>query len=82
MMGLLGTVSGLIVTFQAINLTGSNDSTFVAAGISQALTTTILGLVVAAPSLFLFTFLSNQVKTIEETLEQIAYDLLINKNDE
>ena len=82
MMGLLGTVSGLIVTFQAINLTGSNDSTLVAAGISQALTTTILGLVVAAPSLFLFTFLSNQVKTIEENLEQIAYDLLINKNDE
>lgn len=81
MLGLLGTVSGLVITFQAFNLSGSNESTIVAAGISRALTTTILGLVVAVPSLLLYTLLSSKAKSIEESLEQVAYEIMLNSND-
>ena len=81
MLGLLGTVSGLVITFQAFNLSGSNESSIVASGISQALTTTILGLVVAVPSLLLFTLLSSKVKFIEECLEQVAFEMMLDAND-
>ena len=81
MLGLLGTVSGLVITFQAFNLADNNESSIVAAGISQALTTTILGLVVAVPSLLLFTLLSSKVKLIEEGLEQIAFEIILDSND-
>ena len=81
MLGLLGTVSGLVITFQAFNLSGSNESTIVAAGISKALTTTILGLIVAVPSLLLFTLLSSKAKSTEEGLEQIAFEIMLNLND-
>lgn len=81
MLGLLGTVSGLVITFQAFNLSGSNESSIVAAGISRALTTTILGLIVAVPSLLLFTLLSSKAKSIEEGLEQVAYEIMLNLND-
>lgn len=52
LLGLLGTVTGMIVTFQAISLFGSGDPKLMAGGISQALVTTVLGLVVAIPLLF------------------------------
>ena len=81
MLGLLGTVSGLVITFQAFNLADNNESSIVAAGISQALTTTILGLVVAVPSLLLFTLLSSKVKSIEEGLEQIAFEIMLDPHD-
>ncbi len=81
MLGLLGTVSGLVITFQAFNLSGSNESTIVAAGISRALTTTILGLIVAVPSLLLFTLLSSKAKSIEEGLEKVAFEIMLNEND-
>ncbi len=81
MLGLLGTVSGLVITFQSFNLSGNNDSSIVAAGISQALTTTILGLIVAVPSLLLFTLLSSRVKFIEESLEQFAFQIMLDSND-
>ena len=70
-----------MITFQAFNLSGSNESTIVAAGISRALTTTILGLIVAVPSLLLFTLLSSKAKSIEEGLEQVAYEIMLNLND-
>jgi biopolymer transport protein ExbB len=52
LLGLLGTVTGMILTFQAISLFGSGDPKLMAGGISQALVTTVLGLVVAIPLLF------------------------------
>jgi len=52
LLGLLGTVTGMILTFQAISLYGTGDPKLMAAGISQALVTTVLGLVVAIPLLF------------------------------
>jgi biopolymer transport protein ExbB len=52
LLGLLGTVTGMILTFQAISLFGSGDPKLMAGGISQALVTTVLGLIVAIPLLF------------------------------
>ena len=53
LMGLLGTVTGMIKTFQAITLFGTGDPKLMAGGISQALVTTVLGLVVAIPMVLL-----------------------------
>ena len=50
LMGLLGTVTGMINTFQAITLYGTGDPKLMAGGISQALVTTVLGLTVAIPT--------------------------------
>jgi biopolymer transport protein ExbB len=55
LMGLLGTVTGMIQTFQAITLFGTGDPTLMAGGISQALVTTVLGLTVAIPMVLLHT---------------------------
>ena len=52
LLGLLGTVAGMIQTFDAVALVGGNTGTRVAAGISQALITTQFGLVVAVPGVF------------------------------
>ncbi len=52
LLGLLGTVTGMILTFQAISLFGTGDPKLMAGGISQALITTVLGLVAAIPLLF------------------------------
>ena len=51
--GLLGTVTGMIITFQQITLFGTGDPKLMAGGISQALVTTMLGLIVAAPLLLM-----------------------------
>ncbi len=68
--GLLGTVTGMIVTFQAIVLFGTGDPTVMANGISQALVTTVLGLVVAIPTLLLHSIVSGQSKGIIHILEE------------
>ena len=60
LLGLLGTVIGMIETFQAITLFGTGDPKQMAGGISQALVTTMLGLIVAAPLLGLYTYLSEK----------------------
>ena len=54
--GLLGTVTGMIVTFQMITLYGTGDPKLMAGGISQALVTTVLGLLVAIPTTLLHSF--------------------------
>lgn len=68
--GLLGTVTGMIVTFQAIVLFGTGDPTVMANGISQALVTTVLGLVVAIPTLLLHSIVAGQSKGIVHILEE------------
>jgi biopolymer transport protein ExbB len=60
LMGLLGTVTGMIKTFQVITLYGAGDPKMMAGGISQALMTTVLGLVVAIPMVLLHTIVSGQ----------------------
>lgn len=80
LLGLLGTVSGMIETFKMMTLFGSGDPEVVSGGIAQALVTTELGLVVAIPALILNAILSRRAKTYYNDLESFA--ILISKADE
>lgn len=70
LIGLLGTVTGMINTFQAITLFGTGDPKLMAGGISQALVTTVLGLVVAIPMVFISTLLNTRSRGIINVLQQ------------
>ncbi|MEX6503481.1 MotA/TolQ/ExbB proton channel family protein [Pseudomonas zhanjiangensis] len=76
LLGLLGTVTGMIVTFQAITQGGGGDSRLMAEGISQALVTTVLGLVAAIPLLFLHSLLASRSKRLIQLLEQQSAGLI------
>ena len=76
LLGLLGTVTGMIQTFQAITLFGAGDPQTMAGGISQALVTTVLGLVVAIPTVFLHWLASSRAKRVEDALEEHAAGLI------
>ncbi|WP_420818925.1 MotA/TolQ/ExbB proton channel family protein [Paraglaciecola marina] len=80
LLGLLGTVSGMIETFKMMTLFGSGDPEVVSGGIAQALVTTELGLVVAIPALILNALLSRKAKSYYNELESFA--ILISKSDE
>lgn len=69
LLGLLGTVTGMIVTFQAITVFGTGDPQLMAGGISQALVTTVLGLVTAVPLLFAHTALSGRSRHLAGVVE-------------
>nr|WP_237742283.1 MotA/TolQ/ExbB proton channel family protein [Gayadomonas joobiniege] len=70
LLGLLGTVTGMINTFQAITLFGTGDPKLMAGGISQALVTTVLGLVVAIPTLLLYTILNTRSRGLISILQE------------
>lgn len=72
LMGLLGTVTGMIVTFQSITLFGTGDPKLMAGGISQALVTTVMGLSVAIPTLLLHTLLHARARALGQVLEEQA----------
>ncbi len=72
MLGLLGTVVGMIATFQAITLFGTGDPKLMADGISQALVTTSLGLIVAVPLILLHSLLNGRSRRLVQTLEYQA----------
>lgn len=76
LLGLLGTVTGMIATFQAITLFGTGDPKLMAGGISQALVTTVEGLVVAIPLLFLHGMLASRSKALIQILEQQSAGLI------
>jgi len=76
LLGLLGTVIGMIETFQAITLFGTGDPKQMAGGISQALVTTMLGLIVAAPLLGFYTFISDKVSSLIQVVEEKASYIL------
>ncbi|MDK1286103.1 MotA/TolQ/ExbB proton channel family protein [Pseudoalteromonas umbrosa] len=75
LLGLLGTVSGMIHTFMMMNIFGSGDASVVSGGISQALITTELGLIVAIPSLIVGALLGRKVKSFQSSLESLALQL-------
>jgi biopolymer transport protein ExbB len=75
LLGLLGTVSGMIETFQMMTLFGAGDPSVVSGGISKALITTELGLVVAIPALILHALLSRQIKNHNTQLDATAIRL-------
>ncbi len=70
LMGLLGTVTGMIKTFQSITLYGTGDPKLMAGGISQALVTTVLGLTVAIPMVLLHTLVSGRSRRIVQVLQE------------
>ena len=72
LLGLLGTVTGMIITFQQITLFGTGDPKTMAGGISTALMTTVLGLCVAIPSLLLHAVVNSRARAITHVLEEEA----------
>ena len=70
LMGLLGTVTGMIETFQAMTLFGTGDPQVMAGGISAALMTTVLGICVALPMLFLHSLVNGMSQRIVHTIEE------------
>ncbi|MEK9713581.1 MAG: MotA/TolQ/ExbB proton channel family protein [Thalassolituus sp.] len=76
LLGLLGTVTGMIATFQAITVYGSGDAKLMAAGISQALITTVLGLIVAVPLLLLHSWVSSRSRALVQILDEQSAGIL------
>ncbi len=70
LMGLLGTVTGMIITFQAITIFGAGDPKAMAGGISGALITTVLGLLVAIPTVLLHTVVNGRAQRIIHILDE------------
>ncbi|WP_444911658.1 MotA/TolQ/ExbB proton channel family protein [Microbulbifer sp. PAAF003] len=70
LLGLLGTVTGMIVTFQAITIFGAGDPKAMAGGISSALITTVLGLCVAIPTVLMHTIVNARAKRVLHILEE------------
>ncbi|WP_417663625.1 MotA/TolQ/ExbB proton channel family protein [Pseudidiomarina donghaiensis] len=81
LMGLLGTVTGMINTFQAITLFGTGDPKLMAGGISQALVTTVLGLVVAIPMTLLFATLNTRSRHIVHILQEQASGIIAERSE-
>lgn len=76
LLGLLGTVVGMIKTFTLITVYGTGDAEKLSSGISQALVTTELGLIVAIPTLILYGYLSQQTERRLSLLEQYAIEFV------
>lgn len=76
LMGLLGTVTGMINTFEAMSLFGTGDPKLMAGGISQALMTTVLGLVVAIPMAFLHAIVNGRSRRLIQLLEERAVGII------
>ncbi|HEX7036955.1 MAG TPA: MotA/TolQ/ExbB proton channel family protein [Pseudomonadales bacterium] len=76
LLGLLGTVTGMIVTFQAITLFGAGDPQTMASGIAQALMTTVEGLVVAIPMTLLHAIVAQRSRGVIHVLEEQSAGLI------
>ncbi|MEZ5066187.1 MAG: DUF3450 family protein [bacterium] len=81
LLGLLGTVTGMIVTFQAITLFGTGDPKLMAGGISQALVTTVLGLTVAIPLVLLHTVVSGRSRHILSVLQEQSAGIVAERSE-
>lgn len=81
LLGLLGTVTGMIKTFQAITLFGAGDPRMMAGGISEALVTTMLGLMTAIPLVLLYDTLSNSTRRIIDVLDEQSAGLIAARSE-
>lgn len=81
LLGLLGTVIGMIATFQSISLFGSGDPKLMASGISQALVTTVLGLLVAIPLLLGHNILVSFSKILLQILDEQSAGILAKERE-
>ena len=82
LLGLLGTVTGMIITFQAITLFGAGDPRLMAGGISQALITTVLGLCVAIPVLLLHNIVQSRARVLTDILQHEAVAMVANQAEQ
>jgi len=80
--GLLGTVTGMITVFQQITVYGAGDPTIMAGGISSALMTTVLGIVVAIPTIFMHTVVKSRADNIIHILEEQATGMIAQKAEQ
>jgi biopolymer transport protein ExbB len=81
LLGLLGTGTGMIATFQSISLFGTGDPKLMANGISQALVTTMLGLCIAIPLLFLHSLVASRSRTLVQILDEQTAGLISRRLD-
>jgi biopolymer transport protein ExbB len=81
LLGLLGTVTGMIVTFQSISLFGTGDPKLMASGISQALMTTVLGLVVAVPLLFFHNLMAARSRALVQILDEQSAGIVARRRE-
>ncbi len=72
LLGLLGTVTGMLATFQGLNEGNGNTLDLVAAGISEAMITTETGLVIAIPASLLVLLIGSRIQSVETTLLRIV----------
>ncbi|HIF17423.1 MAG: MotA/TolQ/ExbB proton channel family protein [Cycloclasticus sp.] len=77
--GLLGTVTGMIVVFQQITIFGAGDPKMMAGGISQALVTTVLGLVVAIPTVLMHTWINGYAQRILHILDEQSLGIVADR---
>lgn len=82
LLGLLGTVTGMIDVFETMSLFGTGDPKLMAGGISQALVTTVLGLVAAIPCVFLHTLTNNRSRALMMILEERATGILARQSEQ
>lgn len=81
LLGLLGTVTGMIQTFQAITIFGAGDPKAMAGGISGALVTTVLGLIVAIPTVLMHTFVNGKAKRVIHVLDEQAAGIIAENSE-
>jgi biopolymer transport protein ExbB len=81
LLGLLGTVTGMIKTFQIITLFGTGDPTLMAGGISQALVTTVQGLSVAIPTVLLHTLVTGRSRKITHVLQEQSAGIVAERSE-
>lgn len=82
LLGLLGTVVGMIKTFQSITLFGTGDPKLMADGISQALVTTVEGLIVAIPMVFMHAIVSGKSRALIEILEEQSAGMIARRAEQ
>jgi len=82
LLGLLGTVTGMIRTFTQITLFGTGDPKIMAGGISEALVTTVSGLIAAIPLLFIHSFAASFARGAQQTLEEQAAGIIARHAEE
>lgn len=81
LLGLLGTVTGMITVFQAITLFGTGDPKIMAGGISAALVTTVIGIVVAVPMILLHTMAKGRSDYIIHIMEEQATGIIARRSE-
>jgi biopolymer transport protein ExbB len=81
LMGLLGTVTGMIQVFQQITVYGAGDPTIMAGGISMALMTTVLGIVAAIPCILMHAWVKSKSDNIIHILEEQATGIIAKKSE-